>query len=77
VRETRLSRQAWCGRTLAIDRHGKLPEPDALARAQYEKGPTDPDGRLRSPLTGIQLRAANSKLILQFAADPASQHLLP
>jgi Uma2 family endonuclease len=61
-----------------IDRDSKEPEIHVLKRRRYKKQPAGREGWVRSPGTGIELRASGSgKLAVRLAGDESSREDLP
>jgi Uma2 family endonuclease len=65
--------EAWI-----IDRDTKEPEVYVLKRRRYKKQPSGRDGWVRSPGTGIELRAGQpGKLAVRLASDESTREDLP
>jgi Uma2 family endonuclease len=61
-----------------IERDTKQPEIYLLRRGRYRKQPPTKAGWVRSPLTGMELRAGpSSKLLIRVIGDPTTQAALP
>ena len=61
-----------------IDRDSKEPEVHVLKRRRYKKQPAGRDGWVRSPGTGVELKAGRpGKLAVRLAGDEATREDLP